>query len=639
MSSNDAANVCLPPKHPVTHLIPPLPTTERGDRCPIAVQGSTILYASNKNVVVRQLQDDLPLIYRGHAATVTAVSSAKSGYYAATGDQKGALKVWALDHEEHRAKYATQGLSGPVRDIQWDADNKRVAFCGERAPNDPNSANSKVVSWDTGNSLGNLGLHLKGRATSLSFKPNRPYRLVSSGKDDSKVLFHSGPPFQKVVPKDNVPCEAAHVKGAVHCVRYNADGSLVASVGSDKSITVYDGKTLQKLHRFEDIHTATIYCVAWKDNDTLLTGSGDGTCKLWKYVNGSLDSIKIWDVAEFQHKSKLTKLPLGGAQVGCGFVGDTLLAVSANGQICLLGDTITVWTGHTAPMAAACHAGDYFYTADTDGVVVVWDWPTMTPKSRLAKSDNSDLMYVLHKGAVSDLVVANGKLLSVGWDDFLYTTEGATVDENPQKLVGQPVAIAVGTSVACIATVNGLQLVVDGKVGEVVATSCEANAVQVTSNDLTVYVGGKDCKIYVYNISGESLEQTGVLEGHRKCIHSLSLSNSEKFLASGDEKDICVWDLEAKKTVVSPGQWCFHGQRITSLAWTPDDLYLVSGGADDSIYVWNPKRKMKRLHFPFAHRGGIVHLEVRNKYELISAGVDSVVQVWNLEADIQAKFG
>ena len=64
-------------------------------------------------------------------------------------------------------------------------------------------------------------------------------RIVTGGTDDSKVIINAGPPFKRLASSD------AHAKGAVYAVAYNHDGTVVASVGSDKSVCLYDGKTLE----------------------------------------------------------------------------------------------------------------------------------------------------------------------------------------------------------------------------------------------------------------------------------------------------------------------------------------------------------------------------------------------------------
>ena len=162
VSGPDASNSSLPSQHPVMVSVPPVPTCVRGERC--ALTGSVgrlnadkpcLVYASQKGVVCCNLDDPaaagvtpllphinkhLPvLVYRGHAATVTAVSVSPSGAYCATGDSLGHLKVWALDHAEHLCKYEMPCcLTGPIRDLDWDGESKRIGSPrGNEVGNEP----------------------------------------------------------------------------------------------------------------------------------------------------------------------------------------------------------------------------------------------------------------------------------------------------------------------------------------------------------------------------------------------------------------------------------------------------------------------------------------------------------------------
>lgn len=674
-SGPSAANSCLPPSSPVIVSTPPVPLASRGIRCQLDGQvgrinkdKAALCYASGKLVIIRSL-DNTPLLpeahgtltclnYRGHAYPVTACKLSPSGAYVASGDERGALRVWAFDHPEHLAKYDAIGLQGAIRDIDWDSESKRLAIGGERL--DARAECARAIQWD-GVTAGQLMQFAKGRVAAVSFKPTRPFRIVTAGMDEPRCFFHEGPPFRVIPTKDGVPAETSHTRGGVQCVRYNSDGSLLVSVGTDRSICTYDGKTMTFKSKLENIHTATVYSVAWSgDNKQVMTASGDGTCKLFDVsTDGDLKEVHTWKPADHQFGGSFDKVPVGGTQLGCTFVkGDIPVSVGYNGQISVLpkpsGGSIEIITGHYAPIAGMSMDEDrgVFFTGDTNGILCQWDLKTTKATARIVPPQgNPDLMYVVHgtadkPGAISGVAVApgSGALYSVGWDDNLYVTSAlGVVDKDPVPLGAQPVCIATGKDVGCIATVKGLLLVKNGKLSSSMhPITYDAKSVCVSADDKTVYVGGSDAKIHIYTTDGSNLTEQSVIEGkHLKTVSALALSNDGSMLASGDEKDICVFKTSDYSSVIGRGRWCFHLQRITCLSWAPGDQILASGGADDSIYLWSVEKNTKRVHYPYAHRGGLnglLFLQKAEGMQLLSVGADSVVNRWDVAKDVKEKF-
>eukprot|EP00339_Tiarina_fusa_P021783 CAMPEP_0117005694 /NCGR_PEP_ID=MMETSP0472-20121206/6208_1 /TAXON_ID=693140 ORGANISM="Tiarina fusus, Strain LIS" /NCGR_SAMPLE_ID=MMETSP0472 /ASSEMBLY_ACC=CAM_ASM_000603 /LENGTH=667 /DNA_ID=CAMNT_0004706987 /DNA_START=91 /DNA_END=2094 /DNA_ORIENTATION=+ len=662
------SNSCIPPSAPVTAQVPSLPNTTRGEPCPLTGEagrlnsGKTILaYPSGKTCVVRSLKEgeNLPnseqpvLVYRGHQYATTCCSISTSGAYVATGDCRGKLRVWALDHEEHLCKLDIQGLSSAIWDISWDGESKRIAFAGDRLDN--NSECTKALQWDTGVTQGNLYQHMKGKSCAVAFKPNRPFRVVTGGREDGKLHFHKGPPFVKLPVDGDKPCETAHSK-SINCVRYTSNGELVASVGGDKNLCVYDGKDLELKCKKEGVHTGTIYACAWaSDNKSLITASADGTCKLFEVSSdgSSITEKHVWKVAEKQLGKPCEKAPKGGMQLGCAFAGGTVpVSVSTNNQLAVLpmpgasGD-IEIITGHNAPIGAIAfdHDGGFFYTGDSDGILCKWDFKKIKALERVVPADNKDLSYQTHGGAINGMtILKDSQLLSVGWDDTGYYTKAGKLTGEKLDITAQPTSVGTGSSVTVVATVKGLMVLKGGKLASsgLFSISYEANCVCVSKDDKTAYVGGNDCKIYVYDISGGDLKEKKVIsDGHLKPLATLALSNDGSMLAAGDVRDVCVYKTSDFSTVIGKSRWCFHLQKITTLAWSADDKVIASGGADDSIYLWSLEKKMKRIHYQFAHRGGVTGLTFRKDVDglvIVSAGADSCVVQWDVTKDVKAKF-
>lgn len=54
-----------------------------------------------------------------------------TGYYIASGDVAGKVRIWDATQPSHVLKAEYQVLSGPVKDIAWDADAKHIIAVGE----------------------------------------------------------------------------------------------------------------------------------------------------------------------------------------------------------------------------------------------------------------------------------------------------------------------------------------------------------------------------------------------------------------------------------------------------------------------------------------------------------------------------
>jgi len=511
---------------------------------------------------------------------------------------------------------------------------------------------TRIIQWDAGNTQGSLTQHLKGKSCAIAFKPNRPFRLATGGMEDGKIHFHKGPPFQKIPVQDNKPCENAHSKG-IKCIRYTSNGELVASVGGDKSLCIYDGKELALKSKLEKIHTGTIFACAWAaDNKSLITSSADGTCKLFE-VNGDGTSVvekHTWKVAEHMLGSTYEKTPLGGMQLGCAFAGGTTpVSVAFNNQISILPmpnaeGGIKILTGHNSPIGAVAfdHSNNLFYTGDSDGIIVKWDLKNIKALERICPKNDKDIAYKVHKGAISAMtMLEDSQLLSLGWDDTAYYTKNGKLQSESLDLNAQPVAVSTGTNLTAVLTVKGVILLKNGKQTSngILPLQYDGNCIVVSKDDKSIYIGGNDCKIYVYSSTLE--EKHVITDGHLKPIHSIALSNDGTKLAAGDTRDVCIYTTSDYSTIVGKSNFCFHLQKITALAWSRDDKIVASGGNDDSIYLWSIEKK-KRVHYQFAHRGGVVGLTFKADtpgMNLVSTGRDSCVVEWDVTEDAKKKFG
>jgi WD40 repeat protein len=213
--------------------------------------------------------------------------------------------------------------------------------------------------WDTGNQLGDVSGPTK-RVLSCAFRPSRPFRVVTASEDFGVAHF-KGPPFKF----DKTPHRH---RNYVNCVRYNADGSLFATVGSDGVGVICEGTEGAPAARIpgkakapprwmkkkpgsagddeEEGHVGTVYACAWAPpgaekekgaKNVLVTVGADKTVRVWRVPEDlRVDAANDDDappraVADLPACASVRATSFGDSVgdmcVGCAFVDATRVAV------------------------------------------------------------------------------------------------------------------------------------------------------------------------------------------------------------------------------------------------------------------------------------------------------------------------
>ncbi|KAI3659976.1 hypothetical protein MP638_000024 [Amoeboaphelidium occidentale] len=584
------------------------PATTRGQAIQLSAdpKNEKFLYTNGRTVVIRDLKN--PAIsseYTEHPAQATVAKWSPSGYYIASGDVQGNIRIWDATQETHIIKTQTRPLSSRVNDIAWDSESKRLIVGG-----DGKERYGHAIAYDTGNSVGEIVGHNKV-INSVDIRVNRPFKAVTCS-DDLTVNFYAGPPYKFVKSIND------HTR-FVQAVRFSPSGALFASVGSDAKIFLYDGTTADKVGEISDGHTGGIFAVGWSpDSKTFLTSSADST-------------VKFWDAST---KTAVNTVAFTGGvddqQVGNLWAGSHILSVSLNGNIHYLDPrqnsvARTVY-GHQKAITsfATLWKDSTFFTGSYDGRVYQWN-----ANDGLA----SPVAGQGHTNQVSGLQVAGSKIVSIGMDDSSRTIDVSTKSFEGSALAteSQPKCLASFGNLSVLGTLNKeLVVVQDGKKVKNVSLTFAPTALAFNVNGSELAVGGEDCKVRLYAVSGTDLTaKSTVLDSNRGAITALSYSPDGKLLAVADtDRKVLAYDPATGELKFN--EWVFQNARVNCVAWSPDGLHAVSGGLDRDVYVWSVEKPMKSIAIKGAHQEGVTGVSFSDNNTVVSTGQDASVKVWSV---------
>ncbi|KAF9477791.1 WD40 repeat-like protein [Pholiota conissans] len=593
-----------------TGLYPPNPVTARGASTKLSSGKDKVVYTSGRTVLIRDLKNPgLTTSYSGHIQNATVARLSPSGYYCASADVTGQVRVWDVVGEDQVLKGEYRVLSGRVNDLSWDGESKRIIAVG-----DGKDKFGYAFMMDTGSSTGEILGHSKV-INAVSIRHQRPFRAATAG-DDTTIVFHSGAPYkyEKTIK--------THTK-FVQDVQYASSGDHFASVGSDAKVFLYDGKSGDTVAEFTDSpHKGSITACAWSpDSKSLLTSAADCTVKLWDAQTQK--AINTWTVGsgvDYQQvgntwsgQSDLVSLSMSGdLNVFDPRVGDKPVQVLSAPQ-----RSVTAITP-TSP--------DTFLAGTADGRVYSYS---------SAKQESKSLQGEGHTNHVTGLATSStgGKVYSVGFDDFVREIEptGSSFVPASAPTAAQPKDVAVASDgtvfiaeIGVVEAFRSTQKVFDQK------PSYSPSAVAASGS--LIAIGGEDFKVRLNEWDGRTLKEVGVLEGSKGVVSSLAFSPDGKYLASGDSSGkLILFDPKEKKVVTT--RWANHTARINSLSWTSDSAHCASGSLDTNVYVWSVAKLTKNIAIKNAGPGGVnavLWLEGGKGGKLVSSGFDGCVRSWQV---------
>ncbi|KAG0142423.1 hypothetical protein CROQUDRAFT_662591 [Cronartium quercuum f. sp. fusiforme G11] len=597
---------------PLSLWAPNPSTGERGMSAKLSSdKKGSLVYASGRSVFIKNIDSLHSTAYTGHVQSTTVAKFSPSGNYVASGDVTGAVRVWDVAGEDQVLKVEVKAIAGRINDLAWDSENggKRIIAVGEGR-----ERYGHAFAIDGGNSVGEIAGHSR-TVRAVAMRSTRPFRAVTASDDTTLAFFHGTPyKYNKTI--------RTHTK-FVQAVEYSLDDKLFASAGSDAKCFLYDGSTGEQVGELgeKEGHSGTIFSIGWSglNSSTLASFSADGTVRLWDAEKQRL--VTTWTLASSPSPEQ--------QQVGGTWLeGHRFCSLAYNGDLTILDEreskTVKIIYGPQKGIISAAKLASGIYAGDHSGRMLVY-------------SDDGSCKLVDGKpnSNIIALSASKSKVYSIGLDDQVRSIDPKTATYSPSDIVPlpeQPKAIATrpGTDeLALVVTENQARLVSAGNTQLTIPLDYSATACAITAKYAAI--GSTDGKVYIYTYSApNALTHTKTLEVQNSGISAMA--SNEHFLASADTTGkIVVIELVDGFPVKIMSHWCWHSAKVLSLEWREN--FLVSGGLDTHVFVWNVEKPMKRIAIKNAHVGGTTMVGWDGEKKIVSCGSDGVVRRYEVDLE------
>jgi WD40 repeat protein len=211
----------------------------------------------------------------GQSGPVLAVSFAPASTVLAAGDFDGNVLVRDLD--SGKELFARKASPGQVRSVALAAAGKTLATGGGWLDFGSQKAFGEVKVWDT---AGGGPRHFKGHdGLVLGVALTADGKLLASASSDKTVRLWDVAAGKELKKMEGHTAD-------VNSVALSADGKLLASGGKDKLVIVWDVSSGKPAHTLKG-HTGEVTSVALSaDGKLLASGGKDKTVRLWDTAAG-----------------------------------------------------------------------------------------------------------------------------------------------------------------------------------------------------------------------------------------------------------------------------------------------------------------------------------------------------------------
>lgn len=473
-----------------------------------------------------------------------------------------------------------------------------------------------------------------------------------------------------------------YIGGGVEDIDFTPDGNILASIGHDDKMIIWDLETGREIKKLESRHF--YFDIDFSPDGTILAaGNQEGILLLnWRTGediiqlldnSGSApfifsrdgrmiaaacgdETIKVWDIT----KPKEIRTFFGHAD------DPQAVAFSADGKIVASGgfdDKIFLWdmesgqeitrlTGHRATVFDLVLSPDgnvllsgggekYVGGEFVEGTIRYWDATSFAGKkaqpaavapgmeARQLEGHNANVAALAFKPGGNQLASVSEDGVGKIWD---VETGREVMAFEAYRMHKTFEAVEFSPDGRYIATGGGVLQLLDAQTGQelfIVNSVYNLRSVAFSPRGRILAYANTDFEVPIWDVES-NVKLAGLTEnikGEGYAIHAVAFSPDGSLLASAGSRVIKIWDLQTEKAIL---KWEAHAPYITSIAFSPDGKLLASAGWDRVVKLWDVQTG-KLVKAMSGHRGYVLSLSFSPDGKTLASGSDDfTIRLWDI---------
>ena len=412
----------------------------------------------------------------------------------------------------------------------------------------------------------------------------------------------------------------------IHAMAFSPDGNTLVTGSYDGTVRLWDAATHRQIGAPLAGHDGKIYSVAFSPHGKVVaSGADDGIVRLWDAAthrqigaplaghDGEINSVA------FSPDGKT--LATGGADDGMVRLWDVATHRQIGAPLASHDDKIN--------SVAFSPDGKLVASGADDGMVRLWDVATHRQIGAPLTS---------HSGVVYSVAFSpDGKTLATGSaDGTIRLWDVATQQVTTSRPTSSPVfdvAFSPDGKILATGNLDDTAQLWDLATLQPIGNPLVGYSLAFSPDGKILATGGYDHIVRLWNVVSRT--GTAALTGHITPVYSVVFSPDGKTLAAGTADGMVrLWNLATQKQIGAP--LAGHDGAINSVAFSPDGKTLAAGTADGTVRLWNLATQ-KQIGNPLnGDVEAVYSVAFSPDGKTLAAGTaDDTVQLWNLATQKQ----